>query len=51
MVERQKFNLEARRLHRQIHAVSEHKDKLAAESAEAQKSIAFMTVNLTEFIN
>ncbi|KAM7538510.1 hypothetical protein Aperf_G00000060317 [Anoplocephala perfoliata] len=43
MVERQKFNLEARRLHRQIHATSERKDQLTDELNEAQKSIISLT--------
>lgn len=43
-VERKKYSLESRRLHRQLNDVSERRDQLAKELAECQKSVDSQTV-------
>lgn len=45
MIERQKLNLEARKLYRQLNSVSENKEELTVELMEVQKMINFLTVN------
>ncbi|VDN97195.1 unnamed protein product [Rodentolepis nana] len=43
MIERQKLNLEARRLRRQLNSVSEQREELVTELKEAQNEINFLT--------
>nr|CUU97797.1 hypothetical transcript [Hymenolepis microstoma] len=43
MIERQKLNLEARRLHRQLNGVSDQREELTAEIKEAQNRINLLT--------
>ncbi|KAH9282627.1 Coiled-coil domain-containing protein [Echinococcus granulosus] len=44
MIERKKYSLESRRLHRQLNDVSECRDQLANRLAECQKSVDSLTI-------
>ncbi|CDS39607.1 coiled coil domain containing protein 146 [Echinococcus multilocularis] len=44
MIERKKYSLESRRLHRQLNDVSECRDQLANQLAECQKSVDSLTI-------
>ncbi|VUZ53920.1 unnamed protein product [Hymenolepis diminuta] len=43
VIERQKLNLEARKLYRQLNSASENKEELTVELMEVQKTINFLT--------